>query len=91
MAVLNPQQLTGQDGDHLVTLPCGNRLQQEVALAFAALQADARAAGFELAIASSYRSFARQLAIWNQTPKWCAPGSAAPHGWIRANHHVWSP
>jgi LAS superfamily LD-carboxypeptidase LdcB len=65
MAVLNPQQLTGQDEDHLVTLPCGNRLQQEVAFAFAALQADARAAGFELAIASSYRSFARQLAIWN--------------------------
>jgi LAS superfamily LD-carboxypeptidase LdcB len=62
---LNPRQLTGLDDSHLVTLPDGHRLQAEVADAFAALQADARDAGFELAIASSYRSFDRQLAIWN--------------------------
>ncbi len=62
---LNPRQLTGLDDSHLVTLPDGHRLQAEVADAFAALQADAREAGFELAIASGFRSFERQLAIWN--------------------------
>ncbi|HEY6132244.1 MAG TPA: M15 family metallopeptidase [Halioglobus sp.] len=62
---LNPRQLTGLDDTHLVTLSDGHRLQDEAARAFAALQADARKAGFELAIASSYRSFSRQLAIWN--------------------------
>jgi LAS superfamily LD-carboxypeptidase LdcB len=62
---LNPRQLTGLDDSHLVTLPDGHRLQAEVARAFADLREDAREAGFELAIASSHRSFARQLAIWN--------------------------
>ena len=62
---LTVRQLTGLDDSHLVTLPCGHRLRDEVAQAIAALQADARRAGFELAIASSFRSFARQLAIWN--------------------------
>ncbi len=58
-------QLTGQDDSHLVVLPGGHQLQDEVSQAFMVLQADAREAGFELAIASSFRSFARQLAIWN--------------------------
>jgi LAS superfamily LD-carboxypeptidase LdcB len=62
---LNPRQLTGLDDSHLVMLPDGHRLQAEVADAFAVLQQDARDAGFELAIASSFRSFERQLAIWN--------------------------
>lgn len=57
--------MTGLDESHLVTLSDGHRLQAEVAEAFAALAADARRAGFELAIASSFRSFSRQLAIWN--------------------------
>jgi LAS superfamily LD-carboxypeptidase LdcB len=59
------KQLTGQDESHLVPLACGHRLQEEAAQAFIALQLDARRAGFELAIASGYRSFARQLTIWN--------------------------
>jgi LAS superfamily LD-carboxypeptidase LdcB len=62
---LNPRQLTGLDANHLVTLAGGHRLQGEVAKAFAALQAEAREAGFDLAVASSFRSFSRQLAIWN--------------------------
>jgi len=62
---LNPRELTGLDDTHVVSLPDGHRLQAEVADAFAALQADARRAGFELAIASSFRPFSRQLAIWN--------------------------
>ena len=52
---LTPRQLTGLDESHLVTLPDGHRLQGAVASAFAALQVDARQAGFELAIASSFR------------------------------------
>jgi len=74
-SALNAQQLTGRDDSHLVTLPDGHRLQAEVARAFAALQRDARAAGFDLAIASSFRSFSRQLAIWNAK----ASGARAVH------------
>ncbi len=62
---LTDAQLTGRDPSHLLELPGGHRLVPEAAAAFARLQADARAAGFELAIASSYRDFDRQLAIFN--------------------------
>lgn len=62
---LDAQQLTGRDESHLVELPCGHRLQAAAAQAFVALREDARGAGFDLAIASSFRSFDRQLAIWN--------------------------
>jgi LAS superfamily LD-carboxypeptidase LdcB len=62
---LNSQQLTGMDENHLQTLPGGHQLHSDVAQAFAALTEDARAAGFDLAIASAYRSFSRQLTIWN--------------------------
>jgi len=62
---LTPEQLCGLDDSHLVSLPCGNRLQRESEEAFNLLRADALKAGFDLAIASSYRSFARQLTIWN--------------------------
>ena len=63
---LNARQLTGRDDSHLVDLPQGHRLQVEVAAAFANLQADAREHGFDLAIASSFRSFSRQLTLWNR-------------------------
>lgn len=62
---LTAAQLTGLEQTHLVTLPGGHRLQPETAEALHALQADARAAGFDLAVASAFRSFERQLAIWN--------------------------
>ena len=62
---LNPRQLTGREETHLVELPCGHRLQAAAAAAFAQLQQDARSAGFDLAIASSFRSYSRQLLIWN--------------------------
>lgn len=64
-ASLTIAQLTGRDEGHLVELPCGNRMLQDAARAFASLQEDAREAGFDLAIASAYRSFERQLAIFN--------------------------
>jgi LAS superfamily LD-carboxypeptidase LdcB len=62
---LTAAQLTGRDESHLVALPCGQRLQREAADAFDHLRRDALDAGFELAVASAFRSFDRQLAIWN--------------------------
>jgi LAS superfamily LD-carboxypeptidase LdcB len=62
---LTSRQLTGQEETHLVAMPGGQKLQPVVAGAFAALQADAQAAGFKLVVASGFRSYARQLTIWN--------------------------
>lgn len=64
-APLSDRQLTGLDESHLLTLGSGHRLLPEVDEAFARLKCDAAKAGFELAIASSYRSFSRQRTIWN--------------------------
>ncbi len=56
----------GLDPSHLQSLPdSGHRLMPGTATAFLAMQQAARADGIELAIASSYRDFARQLQIWN--------------------------
>lgn len=62
---LSLEQLMGQDRSHLVALPGGHYLQPQAAQDFALLQDRARQAGFALAIASSYRSYPRQLAIFN--------------------------
>lgn len=62
---LTAQQLTGQDSSHLCDLGGGQQLQAPAAAAFELLRMDAREAGFELAIASSFRSFERQCEIWN--------------------------
>lgn len=62
---LTPAQLTGLDETHLVTLPGGHRLVGEAAEAFADLKEEAARAGFDLAVASSFRSFSRQRDIWN--------------------------
>lgn len=62
---LSASQLTGIDESHLVAVAGGQRMQYDAAQAFARLQEDARAAGFDLSIASSFRSYQRQLAIWN--------------------------
>lgn len=62
---LTPEQLTGLDIDHLVEFAPGQRLCAEVAEAFHRLQADARAAGFDLAVASAHRDFERQRLIFN--------------------------
>ncbi|PLW67922.1 M15 family metallopeptidase [Pseudohalioglobus lutimaris] len=65
MPDLTIEQLTGQDASHLVAVTGDHHLQPQAAEAFLRLQAQARLAGFELAIASSYRSYQRQLAIFN--------------------------
>lgn len=65
MAPLGRRELVGLDDSRLIELAGGQRLLPPVAAAFTQLQADAAVAGFDLSIASSYRSFWRQLAIFN--------------------------
>jgi LAS superfamily LD-carboxypeptidase LdcB len=65
VSILTARQLTGQDESHLQSLASGQLLHPLVAAEFERLVLDAREAGFELAIASSFRSFDRQCAIWN--------------------------
>ncbi|MEG9489471.1 M15 family metallopeptidase [Mannheimia indoligenes] len=61
--------LTGKTREHLVTLPNPlsdkHALQPEVVEAFLALQQAAKAAGFNLQPASTFRDFERQKLIWN--------------------------
>ncbi|MEM1113759.1 MAG: M15 family metallopeptidase [Pseudomonadota bacterium] len=63
--MVDPAWLTGREEGQLVELPGGHRLLAPVADAFQQLKSRARDAGFDLAVASSYRSFDRQLAIFN--------------------------
>ncbi len=63
--MINHAMLTGRSADHLVELAANHRLQPEAVQAFQALQASAAQAGFNLQPASTFRDFARQLAIWN--------------------------
>lgn len=63
--VLTVSQLTGQEQSHLVPCSDGHWLQPLAARSLELLQQDAREAGFELAVASSFRSYERQLAIFN--------------------------
>ncbi|MBM7454308.1 LAS superfamily LD-carboxypeptidase LdcB [Oceanisphaera litoralis] len=63
---MKPLCLLGLSEAHLVALnEPGHRLQAEARDAFMAMQAAAAEAGFQLMPASSFRSFERQLAIWN--------------------------
>jgi LAS superfamily LD-carboxypeptidase LdcB len=62
---LTPEQLTGRDASHLVQVVDAVYLQAECAAAFAELRGQALKEGFDLRIASGFRSFERQLAIWN--------------------------
>ena len=62
MNSITPEQLTGQDQGHLDT---DGLLHQGVIEPWNALVEDARVAGFDLVIASSFRSFERQASIWN--------------------------
>ncbi|MDO6705251.1 M15 family metallopeptidase [Photobacterium sp. 1_MG-2023] len=57
-------QLTGQDESHLCDYQ-GKQIHQGVEDALAALQQAASKAGFELTLASAFRSFDRQMLIWN--------------------------
>lgn len=64
--MITDEMLTGRSDAHLVKLPGSpHRLQQQAAEAFSSMQQAARAAGFDLQPASTFRDFERQQAIWN--------------------------
>lgn len=56
--------LSGRTEWHLVDFD-GRQLHRELAMPLRQLMADASQAGFDLAIASAFRSFERQCMIWN--------------------------
>ncbi|MCV6604081.1 MAG: M15 family metallopeptidase [Porticoccaceae bacterium] len=64
MTPIDRRQLTGQAEDHL-SVENGVQLHPQAAQAFAQLQLRAAGQGMDLQIASGFRSFERQLAIWN--------------------------
>jgi hypothetical protein len=61
---LNAAQLTGRADDH-IHYRDGVGLQAGTWSALETLRKDGLAAGFDLQVASGFRSFERQLAIWN--------------------------
>ncbi|WP_413693471.1 M15 family metallopeptidase [Psychromonas sp. KJ10-2] len=62
---MNPLELTGQAQTHLVEFAPNRLLHKQVIADFTALQSSAKSAGFTLHVASAFRSFERQLKIWN--------------------------
>ena len=63
--VMTPMQLTGQVQTHLVEFAPNRLLHKQVIANFTALQHAAKQQGFTLHIASAFRSFERQMHIWN--------------------------
>ncbi|MCA2014880.1 M15 family metallopeptidase [Vibrio tritonius] len=66
---MTPAQLTGQSNEHLVEVLVGQKsflMHPNVRDDLLALQAAAHNAGFLCHIASGFRPFERQLAIWNR-------------------------
>jgi LAS superfamily LD-carboxypeptidase LdcB len=62
---VNLSQVSGCDEGFLAVLGGSHRLHPDVVAAFLRLQQAADEAGFALRAVSCYRSFERQLAIWN--------------------------
>tara|TARA_R110001583_G_scaffold767_3_gene7111 strand:- start:2544 stop:3230 length:687 start_codon:yes stop_codon:yes gene_type:complete len=62
---MTPMQLTGQVQTHLIEFAPNRLLHKQVVTDFTALQLAAKKQGFTLHIASAFRSFERQLGIWN--------------------------
>ena len=62
---INSAQLLGQDEQHLCYLSERVAIHQEMKNAFEALAAAANIAGINLKIASGFRSFDRQVMLWN--------------------------
>jgi LAS superfamily LD-carboxypeptidase LdcB len=63
--MLTERELLGLDDSHVETGVDGVALHPDCRCALEELQSAASAAGFDLRIASGYRSFERQLLIWN--------------------------
>ena len=66
MQVVELEVLTGTNNTYIDRSVCPSGLHHDVVLAFLRLQQSALVAGFDLAVASSFRSFDRQLLIWNE-------------------------
>jgi LAS superfamily LD-carboxypeptidase LdcB len=66
---LTKEQTLGTTDQHVVelsqVLSRGTFVHREMADAFLLLQQEAKQAGFDICIASGFRNFERQLAIWN--------------------------
>jgi LAS superfamily LD-carboxypeptidase LdcB len=66
MPILTPEQLTGRASTHVVEVPqLSCSLHADAAAALFAMARQAAHDGIDLAVASSFRPFGRQLAIWN--------------------------
>ncbi|WP_426357792.1 M15 family metallopeptidase [Pseudocolwellia sp. HL-MZ19] len=63
---LDHQQLCGLNDSHIIWLSDNLGIHKEMQLAWQSLSDAALAKGFDLKIASGYRSFDRQLSIWNR-------------------------
>lgn len=63
--MLSPTELFGLNDDHLVLAQDGCLLHAQTLKDFERLRRQASTYGFDIAIASSFRSFERQLMIWN--------------------------
>ncbi|MGL5429835.1 MAG: M15 family metallopeptidase [Vibrio sp.] len=66
---MTPEQLTGQTDSHLISVMIGQKaflVHSQVSADLLALKQAAAQAGFNLCIASGFRSFEQQLAIWDQ-------------------------
>jgi len=61
----NQLLLTGQSSEHIVWLSERVGIHQKMLKAWQTMQFAAKSAGFDLQIASGFRNFDRQLAIWN--------------------------
>ncbi len=66
--MISQQQRFGLDDTHLIDVSSEHRLLAEVADKFTQMQIAASRDGHDLQICSSFRSFERQLSIWNR--KW---------------------
>ncbi len=63
--LLTADVLTGRDDNFIEHAGLERPVHRDIVEPFLALRAAAAAAGFDLAIASGYRNYHRQLAIWN--------------------------
>jgi len=64
--ILSKRQLTGHDDSHITWLDDCTGIHQQATPAWTAMCEEAKLVGFELKIVSGYRSFTRQLSIWNR-------------------------
>ena len=71
--IIDANALFGLSEDHLITHSDGHMLHEAVELPFEALRLAAQKAGFDLRLASSYRSFERQIGHLECQILRCAP------------------